>query len=265
MDTFGEINPKTAAQAAVIERPAEEMVGKNTGKMIGIVFISVMVIVVTAGCAGQNRNNSHGNHPNENVNLSQPDLRTLMKQVAESEIRTARVRDVPDKAFADAEVFGIDKDGGKGTAYVYLNVAEYVAVKGGAYSMSGASGEAIIRFRYTAGGPKLTKVERSADGDLHDRWIKEHFSESCRRKRGTFIIFTWLSKSNGMSRLEENIRKEAQKDMGVPVETENFLNIDTDKGTYEIVKTTERGTPGKDYQFHSEIIEKGKLSDLAGK
>lgn len=41
--------------------------------------------------------------------------------------------------------------------------------------------------------------------------------------------------------------------------------IDTDKGTYEIVKTIERGTPGKDYPFHSEVIEKGKLGDLAGK
>ena len=80
-----------------------------------------------------------------------------------------------------------------------------------------------------------------------------------------FIIFTLLFKSRGMGGLEENIRKEVQKDMGIPVETENLLNIDTDKGTYEIVRTIERGTPGKDYQFHSEIVEKGKLSDLAGK
>lgn len=242
-----------------------KMAGKSTGKIMGIVLISVVLIAVTAGCAGQNRNNRRGNHPGENANLSPSDLKILMKQVAKSEIETAYARYVPDKAFADAKVFGIDRDDGKGAAYVYLEVAEYAAVKGKAYNLSGASGEAVIRFRYTAGGPKLTKVEWSADGDLHDRWIKERVPEACQRKRDIFIIFTLLFKSRGMGGLEENIRKEVQKDMGVPVETENLLNIDTDKGTYEIVRTIERGTPGKDYQFHSEIVEKGKLSDLAGK
>lgn len=241
------------------------MAGKDTGKLIGIVFISVVLIVAMAGCAGQNRNNSSGKHSSENANLSQSDLRTLMKQVAKNETEIRYARYVPDKAFADVEVFGIDKDGGKGTAYVYLEVAEYAAVKGKAYNLSGASGEAIIRFRYTAAGPKFIKVEWSADGDLHDRWIKEHFPEASQRKRDIFIIFTLLFKSRGMGGLEENIRKEVQKDMGIPVETENLLDIDTDKGTYEIVRTIERGTPGKDDQFHSEIVEKGKLSDLAGK
>lgn len=242
-----------------------KMAGKSTGKIMGIVLISVVLIVVTAGCTGQNRNNRRRNHPGENANLSPSDLRTLMKQVAKNETEIRYAGYVPDKAFADAKVFGIDRDGGKGAAYVYLEVAKYAAVKGKAYHLSGASGEAIIRFRYTAGGPKLTKVEWSADGDLHDRWIKEHFPEACQRKRDIFIIFTLLFKSRGMGGLEENIRKEVQKDMGIPVETENLLNIDTDKGTYEIVRTIERGTPGKDYQFHSEIVEKGKLSDLAGK
>ena len=91
-----------------------KMAGKSTGKIMGIVLISVVLIVVTAGCTGQNRNNRRRNHPGENANLSPSDLRTLMKQVAKNETEIRYAGYVPDKAFADAKVFGIDRDGGKG-------------------------------------------------------------------------------------------------------------------------------------------------------
>lgn len=51
--------------------------------------------------------------------------------------------------------------------------------------------------------------------------------------------------------------------MGAPVETENLLEIDKEKGTYEIIKTIETGNPADDsYKFDTETIEKGKISDL---
>ena len=51
---------------------------------------------------------------------------------------------------------------------------------------------------------------------------------------------------------------EAERIMGLPVEQNNLLNIDTDSRTYEIVQTKESGT-GADYKFETITIDKGKL------
>jgi hypothetical protein len=51
--------------------------------------------------------------------------------------------------------------------------------------------------------------------------------------------------------------------MSVPVEKELELTIDQDKGTYEIVKTKESGSPeNDDYKFETETVEQGKLSEV---
>ena len=55
----------------------------------------------------------------------------------------------------------------------------------------------------------------------------------------------------------------AEEALGVPVETENLLEIDLDAGTYKITKTIESGDPGsEDYTFDVETVESGNLSDL---
>ena len=63
----------------------------------------------------------------------------MMRQVADNEMQKYYEKYMPDKTFANAEVFGIDREGDSGKTYVYHNYSEYVALKGKAYEMSGGS------------------------------------------------------------------------------------------------------------------------------
>ncbi len=164
---------------------------------------------------------------------------------------------MPDQAFANAEVFGIDRDGDSGTAYVYLNYSEYVVLKGKAYEVSGGSGEAIIRFKYAEDGPVLTEVEWSADGTDHDSWINEHFPKEYLKKDLAYDAYDM----NGQNVLDKMLYDKVEQTMGVPIEHDDLLNIYSDKGTYEILKVIESGE-GEDYKFDTETVEKGKLKDL---
>ena len=68
---------------------------------------------------------------------------------------------------------------------------------------------------------------------------------------------------DGQSVLSKALIPAVEEEMDVTVETENQLTIETENGTYEIVKTIESGNPEDgDYQFDTETIEKGNLSDL---
>lgn len=183
-----------------------------------------------------------------------------MKQVAKSEGQILYAESgLPDRDFATAEVFGVRKSGGKGTAYTRLEVWEYVALKGKAYSMSGIGGEAIIRFGYTDQGPRLTGVEWAADGDLHDKWVKRNFPRACQVKRDIFDS----AFINGQGRLWRKLTKEVEKGMGVPVEEKNLLRIDEKKGTYQIVKEVRERKPLGRSRFVT--IDKGRLSDVKRK
>jgi hypothetical protein len=189
--------------------------------------------------------------------LSQDDLDALLQQVADNEVQKDYEKYMPDKAFANAEVFGIDRDGDSGKAYVYLNYSEYVALKGKAYEMSGGSGEASIKFNYSESGPVLNEVEWSADGDLHDGWLKENFPAEYLKKDKAFEAYD----EKGRNVLAMMLQDTVEKAMGVPVEQNDLLSIDTDKETYEIIKVIESGE-GENYKFDTETLEKGNLSDL---
>lgn len=193
----------------------------------------------------------------EGADLSDADLDALMKQIADSEIQKGYEKLVPDEAFANAEVFGIDRDGDKGCAYVHLNIGEYVVVKDKAYLQSGSLAEAIIRFEYTDNGPKLTKVDWSEDGAGHDEWVQKNFPKEYLKKSNAYDVYD----ANGKSELVESLEDEVEKTMGVPVEKENLLEIDAQKGTYKITKTIESGDPAKsDYKFDTEAVDEGKLN-----
>ena len=194
----------------------------------------------------------------QSADLSDADIQVLMEQVAASE-QEKQYTGLPDQVFATAEVFGVDRDDDKGTAYVRLSTAEYVTLKDRSYLMAGSEGEAIIKFKYSENGPKLSKVEWSADGSEHDPWMNEKFPEKYLEKAGRFEEYG----KDGRSRLSERLDKEAEKAMSVPVEKELELTIDQDKGTYEIVKTKESGSPeNDDYKFETETVEQGKLSEV---
>ena len=184
--------------------------------------------------------------------LEGSNLSDLMQQVADSEISKSYEEYLPDEALANAEVFG-EEDG---KVYAYLNTQEFVILDGKAYSMSGGSGEAIISYTRSDDGIKLENVEWSADGGNHDQWIEENFPEPYLSKWKSYESHD----ENGFLKLDTKMIAKAEEKLGVPVERENLLTIDTEKGTYKIEKTIETGTPGEDdYSFDTETVKEGKL------
>ena len=228
-------------------------------RRISIFVLMTLVLIITmAACEGKEQSTGEVNGAeNPSAELSQDDLDALLQQVADNEVQKDYEKYMPDKAFANAEVFGIDRDGDSGKAYVYLNYSEYVALKGKAYEMSGGSGEAIIKFNYSESGPVLNEVEWSADGDLHDGWLKDNFPAEYLKKDKAFEAYD----EKGRNVLAMMLQDTVEKAMGVPVEQNDLLSIDTDKETYEIVKVIESGE-GENYKFDTETLEKGNLSDL---
>lgn len=190
--------------------------------------------------------------------LSEDQMDDLFQQAAEKTLQIQYSDYMPDKLFGHAETFNISREGDKGVWDVYLTTGEYVAIDGKAYLASGGNGEAILKFDYTADGPKLTEVVWSADGSDHDDWIKENFSEEGLKNWETF-----LKNEKAVDELNEILDQKASDGLGVPVDTENTLQIDDNEGTYEIFKTIESGDPADDtYKFDTETVKKGKLEDL---
>ena len=192
----------------------------------------------------------------KSAELSKSELDSLLEQTAENDYKDAKDYEkyMKDEVFASADVFGIDRDGDNGRAYVRLHIGEYVVLKDKAYYISGATGEAIIEFSYSDDSPKFKKLIWSADGEDHGKWLEDNFPEDYLKK---------AESSAGNSIIQTETTEKAEKALGVPVEEELQLEIDLDKGTYEIYKTRETGDPSNDdYKFETETVEKGKLSDL---
>lgn len=222
------------------------------------VLMTLVLIITMTACEKKEQSTGEVNGTeNPSAELSQNDLDALLQQVADNEVQKDYEKYMPDKSFANAEVFGIDRDGDSGKAYVYLNYSEYVALKGKAYEMSGGSGEAIIKFNFSDSGPVLNEVEWSADGDLHDGWLKDNFPADYLKKDKAFEAYD----EKGRNVLAMMLQDTVEKAMGVPIEQNDLLSIDTDKETYEIVKVIESGE-GENYKFDTETLEKGNLSDL---
>ncbi|MBQ9060655.1 MAG: hypothetical protein IJ128_05895 [Firmicutes bacterium] len=186
--------------------------------------------------------------------LEADNLNQLMQQVADSEISKSYEEYLPDQAFANAEVFSDEN----GKAYVYLNTEEFVILNDTAYEMSGGAGEAIIDYTISDDGIKLDTVEWSADGEDHDKWVEDNFSKEALKEWKSYEPYD----ENGYLKLNTKMIAKAEEELGVPVERENLLEIDTEKGTYEIVKTKESGSPeNDDYSFDTETVEKGILEE----
>lgn len=214
---------------------------KNT---IIILFAIALISAMTA-CSGS--------APDNAVELSDAEMESLMEQVADSDVSISYDEYLKDEAFAVAEVFGVTKDGDKGTAYAYLNEGDYVVLKGKAYNMSGSAGEVIIRFKYTDSGVKLSEVVWSADGGMHEGWLKENYPAEYLNKAKSYQPYD----ANGKSILGAKLSKKVEKALGVPVETDDLLEIDTDKGTYVITRITDKA----DGTIDTKTIEKDKLNN----
>ena len=116
-------------------------VTKGHRRMI-ITLASIILILSITACA-KNEQKSGENETADAVatELSDAEMASLMKQVAESDVSRSYGEYLKDEAFADAEIFGVDRDGDQGTAYAYLYDGEYVVFKDKAYEMSGSAGE----------------------------------------------------------------------------------------------------------------------------
>lgn len=220
-----------------------------------ITLASIILILSITACA-KNEQKSGENETADAVatELSDAEMASLMKQVAESDVSRSYGEYLKDEAFADAEIFGVDRDGDQGTAYAYLYDGEYVVFKDKAYEMSGSAGEVIIKFTYREDDVTLSEIIWSADGDDHENWMKENFPAEALRKAKNYIAYD----SNGRSLLGSKVNETVAETMGVPVETENLLMIDTDNETYELIKTID----GNDGTFDTETLESGNLKDL---
>lgn len=223
-------------------------------KYLTLLLAVLMVFAMTA-CGGKSAGT--GSEGAETVELTQDEFDSLMWQVADQEGELQYREYMPDMRFADAEIFGVDKEGNNGTAYAMLCTDEYVVLKDKAYSIAGGQGEVIIKFEYTDEAPKLTEVIWSADGEDHDGWLEENFPAEYLKKAKRYQAYD----ADGNSVLDARIANAAEKELGVPVETENLLQIDLEAGTYEVSKTIESGT-GDSYKFDTEVIDSGKLADL---
>ena len=211
-----------------------------------IILVVILLIAAMSSC-------SKGTNENE-TKLSDAEYESLMKQVAQKDVDICYDEYLRDEAFAVAEVFGVDREGDQGTAYAYLNEGDYVVLKGKAYILSGSAGEVILKYNYTDGDVILSEVEWGDLGELKEGWIKENFPAIYLERANAYSPYD----VNGKSILEVKLIEKVENALGVPVETESFLEIDTDKGTYEIwrVKDDHGAT------FDTETMETGKLEDL---
>ena len=84
-----------------------------------VVLMALMLIISLAACEKKEQSTGEVNGAeNPSAELRQDDLDALLQQVADNEVQKDYEKYMPDKAFANAEVFGIDRDGDSGKAYV---------------------------------------------------------------------------------------------------------------------------------------------------
>lgn len=185
--------------------------------------------------------------------LSAEQTDSLMKQVAGSDVAGVYGEYLTNEAFAAAEIFGIDRNGDDAAAYVYLYEGGYAVFKDKAYNISGSAGTAIIKFTFNNDDVTLSEVVWSADGELQDDWMKENFPAKYLKKAESYNAYD----ENDDNVLAARLEKTVEEQLGVPVAHDELLTIDTDNGTYELVRTID----GENGAFDTETIETG---DLAG-
>ena len=222
-------------------------------RIIIIALVSIALLLSITACTN-NKQKSGVTAETTTAELNDAEMASLMRQVADSDVSRSYGEYLKDEAFADAEVFGIERDGDQGTAYAYLYDGEYVVFKDKAYEMSGSAGEAMIKFVYGEDDVTLSEIIWSADGGEHEKWMKENFPAEALRRAKNYKAYD----SNGKSILGSKVNETVEGALGVPVETENLLMIDIDNGTYELIKTMD----GNDGTFDTETLETGKLKDL---
>ena len=220
-------------------------------------FLLVLTVLTITACSNSGQQKSKQSQ--QPISWTQSSEDNLMRQVAEHELERGYSRYLPDELIAAANIYGLDWEGNQGTAYASIMACEFVTMKGKAYMMSSTSGEAIIRFNFDGQYPKLEKLEWSRDGMEHDKWLEENFPAEYLKKYKD----TLKQKQPGEDAIERKIRKMVKESMDAPIELEDLLEIDQEKGTYEIIRIIEGYDENGEYNFDFDTIEKGSLKDLS--
>ena len=233
---------------------------KNWKVLIAIAMAAFMVFAAAA-CGNKEESKADPDDPanGEMVELSEDQMDDLYQQAADKALEVRYSEYMPEVVVGHAEPFYIEREDDKGTWDVYLGASEYAVLDGKAYEIAGSYGEAILKFDYTDDGPVITDLIWSADGGDHDDWIKENFNKEA--------IDNWENfrkDDKEKDLLIEIVQKKAEDALGVPVDTDQLLEIDEGNGTYRLLKTIESGDPENgDYKFDTETVKEGKLSDLS--
>ena len=225
-------------------------------KTAAAALIAAALIFTLAACANNGKTAAEEESSGITASgLSAEQTDSLMKQIAGSDVAGVYGEYLTNEAFAAAEIFGIDRNGDDAAAYAYLYEGGYVVFKDKAYNMSGSSGTVIIKFTFDDNdGVTLSEVVWSADGELHDAWMKENFPAEYLKKAESYNAYD----ENGDNVLAARLVTTVEEKLGVPVAKDELLTVDTDNGTYELVRTID----GENGAFDTETIEKGDLAAL---
>lgn len=246
--------------------------------ILGVMVMTAMTVL--GGCSGAKKNEKEASTETMTNSKSQEDqlytesqeTKDLMKQVAEKDISLDYAKFLTDKPFAAASVFDLEENGDQRKAYAWLQTGEFVVVKDKSYRVSGNEGYAVIEYTKTGEDVTLDKITWEDDitnpkmdevgDDLYtkektsDEWVQKNFSIKALRKAKTFYPYEGRKVS---SLLDDKVEEELK----VPVEKLNILEIDAEKGTYEISELVEKGNPDdEDYTMEKKVIESGKLEDF---
>jgi len=120
--------------------------------------------------------------------------------------------------------------------------------------------DAILKYDFDGDDIILTDIEWSPDGEEYDDWLKERFPEECLEKQRTYQYCD----EKGHDLLAIGLEDQIRDVMGVPVDRENTLEIDTAKGTYSIYRNFETviDEESDEVQIGSETLEEGRLADV---
>lgn len=123
------------------------------------------------------------------------------------------------------DIFGISGFGNKMTVYAYLSEGLYIEAKGKGYEISGGLSEIMADIKVK--GDNVEIVKKYGDGVS----TMETLSEMPLRYRCKWGIYTSLNLEQVLHLRTNGI---AEEKLGVPVDSQNTLSIDQERGIYMI-------------------------------
>lgn len=191
------------------ERKREKTMRKKL--LLSIVLMSFCLSF--AGCSfSRQRKDTPAEATTEDYSAStNAELLELLEKVKDFEYHK---KSSMDKVFANARLYDFNDKGNQRVAYVFLNVAKYHKEEGKATMTDGKFGQAVITFENREEGIHLKNIDWGEEGEFRGEWLRQNFPEYILDKMKTYKINDF----QGNNKLLVTLNKEAEKEMGVPVE-----------------------------------------------